>query len=57
MAQETRPSEIGTELGKRLYKALTVTGEELFQLLLDIPLNNRWWLADEFSKINKTVWG
>ncbi len=35
MAEEPRSSEIGTELGRRLYKALTATGAELFQLLLD----------------------
>ena len=35
MAETPRSSGIDIELGKRLYKALTATGEELFQLLLD----------------------
>lgn len=35
MADESRASRIDAELGKRLYKALTATGDELFQVLLD----------------------
>ena len=35
MAEESRSPIINTELGKRLHKALTATGDELFQVLLD----------------------
>ncbi len=35
MVRETHSPGLDTKLGKRLYKALTVTGDELFQLLLD----------------------
>ena len=35
MAREPLSSGTDVELGKRLYKALTATGEELFQILLD----------------------
>lgn len=35
MADEPRASRIDAELGKRLYKALTAAGDELFQVLVD----------------------
>ncbi len=35
MADDSRALRIDAELGKRLYKALTATGDELFQVLVD----------------------
>ena len=35
MVEESRPHRIDVEQGKRLYKALTATSDELFQVLLD----------------------
>ncbi len=35
MAEKPRSPKIDTEQGKRLYKALTATGDEFFQVLLD----------------------
>ncbi|HET7115381.1 MAG TPA: hypothetical protein VFI29_02760 [Hanamia sp.] len=43
---------IGMQTSVKLYKA---SGEERGAILdfIDYPLNNRWWLADEFAKIRQ----
>jgi hypothetical protein len=38
-------------------KKYNASGEERGAILdfLDYPLNNRWWLSDEFAKIRKMI--